>query len=124
MQYCQCETPYGFDPEYDSGCRRCGLPIDFSPKERDSMIHANFTVESSAGYYMEFPYWDRETWKEQREKAIACYEEKAASPENGTVTLVRLSTVDLQEGDYAPTLLRNSADPSYVYEGFPEAWER
>lgn len=29
--YCRCETPV-FDPEHDAGCRRCGLPIDFSPR--------------------------------------------------------------------------------------------
>jgi hypothetical protein len=88
------------------------------------MIHANFTVQADSGYYMEFPYWDRETWKEQREKALACYMEKAASLENGTVVLCRLSTLDLEEGDYSPTLLRDSSKPDYVYEGFPEAWER
>ena len=87
-------------------------------------IHANFTVESAAGYLMTFPYWDRATWKEQREKAIARYEEKASSPENGTVTLTRLSLADLEEGDYAPTLLRDSSRPDYIYEGFPEVWER
>jgi hypothetical protein len=88
-------------------------------------IHANFTVATTAGYFMEFPYWDKETWKEQREKAIARYEEKAASPENGAVTLTRLSLADLEEGDYAPTLLRDSSDPDYAdYEGFPEIWER
>lgn len=28
--YCSCESPV-MDPEHDAGCRRCGLPVDFSP---------------------------------------------------------------------------------------------
>ena len=31
LTYCTCESPYGFDPEHDAGCRRCGRPIDFTP---------------------------------------------------------------------------------------------
>ena len=30
--YCQCETPI-MDIEYDAGCRRCGLPVDFTPAD-------------------------------------------------------------------------------------------
>jgi len=29
--YCQCESPI-MDVEHDAGCRRCGLPVDFSPR--------------------------------------------------------------------------------------------
>jgi hypothetical protein len=29
-RYCTCETPV-MDVEHDAGCRRCGLPVDFSP---------------------------------------------------------------------------------------------
>lgn len=29
--YCTCETPL-MDVEHDAGCRRCGLPVDFSPR--------------------------------------------------------------------------------------------
>lgn len=29
--YCKCETPI-FDADHDEGCRRCGCPIDFTPK--------------------------------------------------------------------------------------------
>lgn len=32
--YCQCETPV-MDVEHDAGCRRCGRPVDFTPKEPD-----------------------------------------------------------------------------------------
>lgn len=28
--YCECETP-AMDVEHDSGCRRCGRPVNFSP---------------------------------------------------------------------------------------------
>lgn len=28
--YCSCETPI-MDAEHDAGCRRCGLPVDFTP---------------------------------------------------------------------------------------------
>jgi len=31
IAYCQCETPI-MDPEYDAGCRRCGRPVDFTPR--------------------------------------------------------------------------------------------
>ena len=27
--YCSCESSV-MDPEHDAGCRRCGLPVDFS----------------------------------------------------------------------------------------------
>lgn len=30
MHYCQCETPV-MDIDHDAGCRRCGLPVDFTP---------------------------------------------------------------------------------------------
>jgi hypothetical protein len=30
MRYCTCENPL-MDVEHDAGCRRCGLPVDFSP---------------------------------------------------------------------------------------------
>lgn len=29
--YCSCEAPI-MDVEHDAGCRRCGLPVDFSPR--------------------------------------------------------------------------------------------
>lgn len=29
--YCECETPV-MDPEHDAGCRRCGLPVNFTPQ--------------------------------------------------------------------------------------------
>lgn len=29
--YCHCEAPV-MDPEHDAGCRRCGLPVDFTPQ--------------------------------------------------------------------------------------------
>lgn len=28
--YCECETPV-VDVDHDAGCRRCGLPVNFSP---------------------------------------------------------------------------------------------
>lgn len=30
--YCYCETPL-MDVEHDAGCRRCGLPVNFSPTQ-------------------------------------------------------------------------------------------
>ena len=30
--YCECETPV-MDVEHDAGCRRCGRPVDFSPRK-------------------------------------------------------------------------------------------
>lgn len=32
ITYCRCETPV-MDVEHDAGCRRCGLPVDFSSFE-------------------------------------------------------------------------------------------
>jgi hypothetical protein len=32
--YCTCESPV-IDIEHDVGCRRCGLPVDFSPRPAD-----------------------------------------------------------------------------------------
>ena len=29
--YCECEAPV-IDVEHDAGCRRCGRPVDFSPR--------------------------------------------------------------------------------------------
>lgn len=29
--YCGCDAPV-MDPAHDAGCRRCGLPVDFSPR--------------------------------------------------------------------------------------------
>jgi hypothetical protein len=29
--FCTCEVP-SFDCEHDAGCRRCGLPVDFTPR--------------------------------------------------------------------------------------------
>lgn len=31
MFYCKCESPI-MDVEHDAGCRRCGLPVDFTPR--------------------------------------------------------------------------------------------
>jgi len=67
----------------------------------------------------EFPYFDMETYHEQREKALAKYNELKDAPKR-IVTLTRLSFVDLEEGDFSPTLLRKSDDPDYEYDGFAE----
>jgi hypothetical protein len=32
--FCSCEAPV-FDAEHDAGCRRCGLPVDFTPRRGD-----------------------------------------------------------------------------------------
>lgn len=42
MTYCKCETPV-MDVEADAGCRRCGLPVDFSPKVRYPEIEVELT---------------------------------------------------------------------------------
>lgn len=31
VRYCECDSPV-WDPMYDVGCRRCGLPVDLTPK--------------------------------------------------------------------------------------------
>lgn len=36
FMYCSCEAPI-FDAEHDAGCRRCGLPIDFTPQDPDEV---------------------------------------------------------------------------------------
>lgn len=73
----------------------------------------------------EYPYWNKETHDEQKEKALARYElECQTSEARGlVVSLCRLSTVDLEEGEMAPTQLRRSDKPEYSYDGFPEAWD-
>jgi hypothetical protein len=30
-RYCTCEQPV-MEVEHDTGCRRCGLPVDFTPR--------------------------------------------------------------------------------------------
>jgi hypothetical protein len=32
LGYCDCETPV-MDIDHDAGCRRCGLPVDFTPND-------------------------------------------------------------------------------------------
>lgn len=39
--YCACDTP-AMDVAHDAGCRRCGLPVDFSPKEGRMETSAEF----------------------------------------------------------------------------------
>jgi len=96
-------------------------------------INPNFTLSSypdsdtveweQEGIVMEFPYFDMASYQEQREKALSMYD--ALKDKDGRiVTLTRLSFLDLEEGDYSPTLLRKSDDPDYVYDGFAEVWER
>lgn len=56
IAYCTCETPI-MDPQHDAGCRRCGLPVDFSPAPPASpgetaeagMPARRFAVEVSIG---------------------------------------------------------------------------
>jgi len=43
MTYCTCESPI-MDVEHDAGCRRCGLPVDFSPKPVVELGNAGFGV--------------------------------------------------------------------------------
>lgn len=35
--YCGCESPV-FDPDHDAGCRRCGLPVDFTPTRPGALV--------------------------------------------------------------------------------------
>jgi hypothetical protein len=66
----------------------------------------------------EFPYTDHSSYDEQREKALAKYEEVKNGNPDRIVTLSRVAIMDLEEGDITPTTLRKSNDPTYIYEGF------
>lgn len=94
-------------------------------------IWPNFTVSSypvgkvewnHERIEMEFPYTDKESYREQRQNALKLYEEIKDTPDR-VVSLTRLSFLDMDEGDYAPTLLRTSEDPDYEYDGFAERWD-
>ena len=45
VPYCRCDAPV-MDVEHDAGCRRCGLPVDFTPRLGDPVLgHAGYGVE-------------------------------------------------------------------------------
>lgn len=52
--YCSCETPI-IDWDHDAGCRRCGLPVDFSPtaseedrlRSRISLLEARIAMKDA-----------------------------------------------------------------------------
>jgi hypothetical protein len=80
-------------------------------------IEANFSVWVGSRLAQEFPYRDHCAFDAQRELALALYARLAKSSAQN-VTLTRLAIMDLCEGDYAPTLLRDSSKPEYIYDGF------
>ena len=80
-------------------------------------IEPNFSVWVGGWLAREYPYRDHSSYDAQREAALALYDKLAKTSPNH-VTLTRLAIRDLCEGDYAPTLLRDSDKPEYIYDGF------
>jgi hypothetical protein len=42
--YCGCESPI-IDIDHDEGCRRCGLPVNFSPTLKQRVAELNLEVQ-------------------------------------------------------------------------------
>ena len=57
--YCTCETPI-MDIDHDAGCRRCGLPVDFTPRQ-PSGVRISITLADGTTYSRTYPklprYW-------------------------------------------------------------------
>ena len=51
MIYCECETPV-FDPEHDSACRRCGLPVNFTPSPEEDAERRGYEAGCAAGSWV------------------------------------------------------------------------
>ena len=49
--YCTCETPV-MDVEHDAGCRRCGLPVDFTPRLRDGWFIRQGTSKAPRDWFV------------------------------------------------------------------------
>ena len=66
--YCECASPI-MDVEHDAGCRRCGRPVDFSPRRPESELAL-----------------ERRLWFEARERHGGIYEAGATDTARVTVT--------------------------------------